>query len=145
MWEPACGGGHLSERLKQHGFNVYSTDLVDRGYGDGVVDFLECNEHWHGDIVTNPPYKYAAEFVDHSLELIDYGRSAMFFMKLTFLEGVARKDLFDRKELERVYVFRRRISCAMGGNFELAKRSAVAFAWFVFRKGYDDYPQIRWL
>ena len=41
VWEPACGQGHLSERLKQYGYEVYSTDLIDRGYGDGVFDFLK--------------------------------------------------------------------------------------------------------
>ena len=32
IWEPACGEGNLSEVLKAHGYNVYSTDLIDRGY-----------------------------------------------------------------------------------------------------------------
>lgn len=32
IWEPACGKGHLSEVLKQSGYIVKSTDLVDRGY-----------------------------------------------------------------------------------------------------------------
>lgn len=58
--EPACGEGHLSKRLEEFGYSVLSTDLVDRGYGKGGVDFLkdynEANK-WDGDIVTNPPYK----------------------------------------------------------------------------------------
>lgn len=33
IWECACGGGHISEVLKQHGYFVYSSDLVNRGYG----------------------------------------------------------------------------------------------------------------
>ena len=40
VWECACGTGCLSERLKDHGHDVVSTDLVDRGYGTGGVDFL---------------------------------------------------------------------------------------------------------
>lgn len=32
IWEPACGEGNLSEVLKAAGYNVYSTDLIDRGY-----------------------------------------------------------------------------------------------------------------
>lgn len=35
IWECRCGEGHLSEVLKAHGYNVRSTDLVDRGYGEG--------------------------------------------------------------------------------------------------------------
>ena len=39
VWECACGQGHLSEVLKDNGYNVKSTDLVDRGYG-GLRIFL---------------------------------------------------------------------------------------------------------
>lgn len=35
IWECACGTGCLSERLKHFGYDVVSTDLVDRGYGGG--------------------------------------------------------------------------------------------------------------
>ena len=41
VWEPACGGGHLSKRMKQFGAIVTSTDLYDRGYGDTGIDFLD--------------------------------------------------------------------------------------------------------
>ena len=32
IWECACGGGHLSERLTELGYYVYSSDKKDRGY-----------------------------------------------------------------------------------------------------------------
>ena len=35
VWECACGEGHLSKVLEEHGHQVYSTDLIDRGYGAG--------------------------------------------------------------------------------------------------------------
>lgn len=41
IWECAAGAGHISERLKKHGYEVYSTDLIYRGYGTGGVDFLK--------------------------------------------------------------------------------------------------------
>lgn len=40
IWEPACGLGHLSETLREYGYCVKSTDLVDRGYGTGGGRFL---------------------------------------------------------------------------------------------------------
>jgi hypothetical protein len=40
IWEPACGRGAISEVLIEHGHDVISTDLVDRGYGTGRTDFL---------------------------------------------------------------------------------------------------------
>lgn len=42
IWEPACGGGFISEPLKDNGYNVLSTDLIDRGYGNGNIDFLSA-------------------------------------------------------------------------------------------------------
>lgn len=42
VWECACGEGHLSKVLKNRGYEVLSTDLIDRGYGIGNIDFL-CN------------------------------------------------------------------------------------------------------
>ena len=68
IWEPACGEGNLSEVLKEHGYNVYSTDLINRGYADEHFDFLKSNNQWFGDIITNPPFKYATEFIKKSLE-----------------------------------------------------------------------------
>lgn len=57
IWECAAGQGHLAKVFENHGFNVKATDLVNRGYGQGGVDFLACEEKFDGDIVTNPPYK----------------------------------------------------------------------------------------
>ena len=39
IWECACGEGHLAKEFISAGYHVYSTDLIDRGFG-GVQDFL---------------------------------------------------------------------------------------------------------
>lgn len=92
--EPSCGEGHISEVLKAQGYNVTSRDLVNRGYGD-EADFLSIdNTEWMGDIVTNPPYKYAREFAEKALQIIPDGNKVAMFLKLTFLEGKARRNLF---------------------------------------------------
>ena len=92
--EPSCGEGHISEELKRAGYDVTSRDLVDRGYGE-VADFLAIdNLEWNGNIVTNPPYKYAQAFVEKALQIIPEGKKVCMFLKLTFLEGKARKHLF---------------------------------------------------
>ena len=42
IWEPACGEGHISKVLQAHGYQVISTDLVYRGFGDPEpLDFLK--------------------------------------------------------------------------------------------------------
>ena len=44
IWECACGEGHLSKVLDSRGYKVWSTDLIDRGYGTGNTDFLKSIE-----------------------------------------------------------------------------------------------------
>ena len=74
IWECACGQGHLSEVLLKRGYTVKSSDLIDRGYGESDVDFLKCGGVFHGDILTNPPYKFAKEFVEKALEQLQDGK-----------------------------------------------------------------------
>ena len=46
-------------------------------------------------IVTNPPYKFAKEFVLHALHIVPPGGLVCMFLKTTFAEGSGRyKELF---------------------------------------------------
>lgn len=134
IWEPACGEGHLSKVLEGKGFNVYSTDLIDRGYGIGGKDFLNENGIFNGDIITNPPYKHAKAFVEKALESVPPGNKVAMFLKLTFLEGQGRRSLFRERPPQTVYVSSARLQCGKNGVF--TGQSAVAYAWFVWRRGY---------
>lgn len=136
IWECTCGAGHLSKVFENAGIKTKSTDLVYRGYGTGETDFLKFLGVHNGDIVTNPPYKYALDFVKKALEVIPEGRKACFFLKLTFLEGKARKNFFIENPPKTVYVSSSRINCAPGGDFVNSQSSAVAYAWFIWQKGY---------
>lgn len=148
VWEPACGEGHLSKVLVEHGYDVLSSDLIDRGYGDGGVDFLSIPAHGDKecDIITNPPYKYASEFVEHSLAIVASGHKVAMFLKIQFLEGKARRKLFELYPPKVVYVSSGRLRCAMNGDFDkYAKSTAVCYAWFVWEKGYSGDCKIRWI
>ena len=79
--EPACGQGAISKVLEKYGYNVESMDLIDRGYGKGGVDFLQYDEITDMDIITNPPYCLAAEFVEHAMDIITDSHKAAFFIK----------------------------------------------------------------
>lgn len=139
--EPCCGEGHISEVLKKYYPFVESHDLIDRGYGEGPKDFL-TTEHWPGDIITNPPYKYASDFVRKAMEIIDEGHKVAMFLKLTFLEGKARANLFADYPPKRIWVSRSRLNCGKNGVF--VGTSAVCFAWFVWEKGFTGDPVIKW-
>lgn len=142
--EPSCGEGHISMRLMAHHYEVVSRDLVDRGFGE-VADFLAPdNTEWGGDIVTNPPYAFAQEFVEKALAIIPDGHKVAMFLKLTFLEGKKRAALFESTPPIRVWVSRSRFKCAKNGDFEHTPCSATAYGWFVWQKGFTGHPEIRW-
>jgi hypothetical protein len=146
IWEPCCGQGHLSEVLKANGYEVKSTDLVDRGYGTGDVNFLYEYEKWDGDILTNPPYGIAQEIVEHALDLIPEGNKVIMFLKITFLEGKNRRKMFNENPPRNIYVFSERQVCAMNGDFiRYGNGSAVCYAWFEWIKGYKGKPEITWI
>lgn len=147
IWECACGEGHLAKVFEAHGHEVISTDLVYRGYGDPEpLDFLnETIDDFEGDVITNPPYKFALEFVQRALDSIKPGRKVAMFLKLQFLEGKSRKNFFQITPPRRVYVSSSRLKCAKNGEFESISSSAVAYAWFVWEKGYTGETVVKWI
>lgn len=150
IWEICAGNGHLAQRLKDYGYAVTTSDIVQRDYTlDFVEDFFIHKEKFAGDILTNPAYKYAKEFVLKAIDLINDGHKVYMFLKVTFLEGKARyKELFSKYPPKTIYVFSERVMCAKNGDFEGMKAgggSAVAYAWFVWQKGWKGKPTIEWI
>ena len=147
IWEYACGEGHLAKVFEDRGYIVKATDLVDRGYGKGGVDFLACDKPFCGDIITNPPYKYAQEFVEKALSLVSEGHYVAMFLKLTFLEGKSRKALFESSPPLCVFVSSSRLLCAKNGEFDKMREgggSAVAYGWYIWQKGFTGKTTIQW-
>lgn len=148
IWECACGQKHLSRVFEQAGYSVRSSDLINR-CGNEVFDFLSPeNKEWAGDIITNPPYKYALQFVEKSLQIIPTGHKVAMFLRLLFLEGKARKRLFLANPPHTVYVSSSRILCAKDADFNSMRRSggsAQAYAWFVWHKGYRGDTVVKWI
>ena len=153
VWECACGEGHLSEVLKTHGYKCKSSDIIDRGYPETeILDFLQVNkedikQEPSRDIITNPPYKYAKEFVKHALDISMDSTKVAMFLKLTFLESKARKKLFEKYPPKTIYVSSSRLQCAKNGDFQKYGKgvgTAVAYAWFIWEKGYKGNTIVKW-
>lgn len=150
VWECACGEGHISQVLIDAGYQVLSSDLFDRGFeGTQIIDFLNTDITGNRkDIVTNPPYKFAKEFVEKALDISVDGTKVAMFLKLTFLESKSRRKLFEKYPPKVVYVSSSRLQCAKNGNFERYKQgtgTAVAYAWYVWVKGFKGDPVIKWI
>lgn len=146
IWECACGQGHLSEILIGGGYNVLSTDKVNRGYGE-QQDFLEILPFklWNYDILTNPPYKFAQEFVEHSLRLVEKDKYVIMLLKIQFLEGKERRKMFNKYPPKYVYVNSARQTCYINGDMSKKMSSASCYCWFVWQKGFKGEPIIRWI
>jgi len=146
IWECACGEGHLSKVFDKHGKLLKASDLIDRGYGE-VEDFLSLeNQYWYGDIITNPPYRYAQQFIEKAMTITKEGGKVAMFLKLQFLEGKARKEMYRKFPLYKLIVSSSRINCAMNGDFVKYKaNTAVAYGWFIWINGYKGKPTIEWI
>lgn len=144
IWEPACGDGAISEVLRAAGYEVHSTDLIDRGYGDPGVDFLLDWTTRADNIVTNPPFKLAQEFIEHALRQAD--RKVAMLLRLAFLEGGARRKMYETTPLAHVWVFSRRLAIMRNGEpFKNGSGGMVALAWFVWDHAHDGPPQLGWI
>lgn len=132
VWEPACGDGAISKIFEERGHSVVSTDLVSRGYGQPGVDFLLEHKLAAPDIITNPPFKLAEQFVLHGLGL-GACKIAM-LLRVAWLEGEERKRrIFDTTPLARVHISSRRLTMMRGGtDGGRGGGGMIAFAWFVW-------------
>lgn len=141
IWEPACGDGAISKVLIDAGHNVVSSDLVDRGYGTPNVDFLMESDPLAPQIITNPPFKLADQFVRHALSFPSIDKVAL-LLRLAWLEGVTRKPLFESDPpLARVWVSSRRLTMKRGGtDGGDGGGGMVAFAWFVWDRRVNRRP-----
>ena len=145
--EPCAGNGHISKVLEENGHIVQSWDIVQRDYQlDRVCDFLKTTNGGYMDIVTNPPFKLAKEFIEHGLELVDNGCRVIMFLKVQFLEGLKRyESLYSKGYLRFVYVHVNRQPSALNGRFDIYNARTQCYCWFVFEKGYQGPSTLRWI
>lgn len=151
IWEPSCGMGNLSERLKKSSYNVYSSDIIDRGYGNDCKNFFDVYDMPKdcSCIITNPPYKFAAEYVIHALKILPEEGLLCLFLKTTFAEGHRRyADIFSHTPPIYVLQCVERVLCAKYADFDKQKdsvTSAVSYAWWIWIKGYKGQTTLDWI
>lgn len=148
IWECAAGARHLADVFENAGYKVIATDIIKRAANVQVKYFLMFRGNdfcFDGSIITNPPYRYAEEFVTHALTNTEVGNKVCMFLRLNFLESKGRKKLFETFPPIRVWVSSSRIQCAKNADFSKYKGgSASAFAWFVWEVGYQGQTTLKW-
>ena len=148
-WEPACGEGDMSKVLIENGIDVFSSDLIERGYGKGGVDFLNDNQIKEfgkvDNIITNPPFSLGKEFV---IQAKKYARKKICILNKTlFLDSVGRYEMFQDQDfsLKTMYQLVGRVPFRKNNISEERTGGLLSFAWFVFEKGYTGPPEIKWI
>lgn len=134
-WEPAANRGLMAEILREHHADVFASDVHDYGRGYAVGSFTgagfdaaQCpfQPDW---VITNPPFKLAAEFVERAVAEAKVG--AAMLLRTAFLESAERYELFRRYPLTTVAPFSGRLAMVRGG-WDPEASSATSYAWFVF-------------
>ncbi len=125
IWEPACGDGRMSRVLEQC-YEVESSDLINRGYGLTGVDFLTSGKKAE-NIVTNPPFNLAFEFIEQGLRLSE--RSLALLLPIRYLTGKKRAKLYYKCPPAKIIVIPNKVDFLGFG------KPAMEFAWFIWEKG----------
>ena len=142
IWECACGDGAMSEVFIRNGFNVKSSDLYDREYGEPNIDFLLSNKT-ADNIITNPPFHSAEGFVQKSLS--SSKKKFALLLRLAFLESANRANtIFHKNPPSRVWVFSERITFYPKG-VKRAGSGTTAYAWYVWDKDHIGPTELAWL
>ena len=146
VWEPCCGDGAMSRVLQAQDHDVVSTDIAERGFGQGGIDFLACQTMPEGcrSIVTNPPYGDTGShtgqakssvamlaFIRHALMLTASveGQLAL-LVRLQWIAGRRAADMLTAGPFSATVILTRRIQW-----FEMGARTNAAqhhHAWIVF-------------
>lgn len=155
-WEPCCNRGHMARPLCEYFAGVHRTDVHDYGWAgqDAVCDFLI---DWDADapdvdwVITNPPFRLAAEFIAHGLR--HARRGVAVFVRTAFVEGQGRYETLFRDRPEAAFLpFSERVVLRRGvlldpdvpirrwstkRGWEVVKPSTpTSYCWLVFRRGH---------
>lgn len=143
VWECACGDGAMSKVLTAAGLEVYSSDLHDRNFGESDINFLHLNRATD-NIITNPPFGLAGEFVLHALTVAK--NKVAIFSRLSFLESAKRyKNIFKESPPTRVLVFSERVTLYPSGVIT-GGTSTIAFCWLIWDKeDTSARSEVRWI
>jgi hypothetical protein len=148
VWECACGDGRMAQALKAAGASVYSSDVVDRGYCDELLDFAAEQQPKTNfdDIITNPPFgsrgKLAESFIASGLRRIPNHGLLALLLPTDFDSAKTRQRFFGDCArfagklvlTERVVWFER-----SDGKKEAPKENT---AWFLWRSRTGQRPTL---
>ena len=137
--EPACGDGRMAEVISK--FNkVKAYDLYDRGYGKTGVDFIKRRWKIQDNVITNPPFAIAEDFILKAIDITKY--KVAIFLRLNFLASRRRHSMFLETPLKNVWIFCRRVAMGLPGK---EPGRMVVYVWAVWDKSYKGKTRLGWI
>lgn len=148
-YDPACGSGNIVRRCLARGLDAYGSDIADRGFGTGGCDFLSAplTEELPANIIFNPPYVLAQQFIEHALKLATHKVAALVQSKFPYSQR--RHALFSQHPPARIYFLSTRPSMPPGeglldGTIK-AKGGKLDYCWLVWARDHRGATTAHWL
>ena len=143
VWEPTCNRGYMTRPLQEYFKTVYASDIADYG-NNHICDYLTSEIATPVDwIIFNPPFRLAAEFINHSFKLNPNIGIAV-FIRSTFLEGIKRYEtLYKNNPPTIIAQFSERVPLVKG-RYDPKASTATAYCWITWLKGENPQP-FRWI
>jgi hypothetical protein len=141
-WDPACGHGHMLDVFDEyrHMF-VCGSDIVvaKRAEKPGRMtweqDFTKATDKKADAIITNPPYRFANEFIANGLKACNFGMGLL--MRVQVLEGQARyRDVWSKTPPTQIAIFSDRIPFKTGVVVRKAPKMFL-HCWLWWEKTWD--------
>jgi len=151
IWDPACGMGRIVQAANLSKLDAYGSDFIKRpGYSFDQLDFLfNTPQHPFDNIVTNPPYSKAEDFVHRALSLIKNGKKVALILPLVWLSGFSSKrDWLPDSPLKKIFPISPRPSMPPAAVIQAGIRPGNGtkdYAWFVWQNGYQGAPQVEFM
>lgn len=142
--DPACGLGRIVLSAHDAGLEAWGADKVRRShFCREEIDFLTQGPSYFGisNIVCNPPFKLARQFVEKALEIA--ARKVAMLLPTPWLHGDTRSRWLETTPLKRVLFLTPRPSMPPGPIIEagIAPGGGRAdFAWLIWERGLRGWP-----
>jgi len=150
IWEPACGNGHISKELIKAGYEVVSTDLAHREYGEGGINFLKTAKPLAKHIITNPPYGkhgLADAFIRKALlHTRKTGGTVAMLLNWRSLCNADRHKKYIKTPPSAIYAIDE-LTCWPYGipTSKFPRISKQQYCWLVWKPNHTGAPKLWWL
>lgn len=141
--EPACNRGYMVRGLQDYFKTIKASDIHDYG-GNDLDDFLLPGIRLvHDWIITNPPFRLAAQFADVAIERAAKGVALL--VRTAFLEGGGRyRDLFMVHRPYLIAQFAERVPMVKG-RLDPRASTATSYCWIVWVPDAKSPTEFMWI